>query len=432
MLGYAPPLMAVPDECNKWSEKLNGKYVVEQHGRTNECYATLEEAKSKCEASSDCGAVATQTNVCGGKFRVSHGGPTLRDWSSWEAYDLWAYALNRSKTCGNEVATGSTAQACVNTDSTQDEYGVGCEYNYKKFPSECGVWDDDDFTASDLCCICGGGRLQAPTPAPLPGPTPEPTPVAPFSAPLPEPTPEPTPVAPIPAPLPEPTPEPTPVATTTTAEATCGGDSCSVYADPHVSTFDAMGRGVPDYLAFTQTGPCSYRPVDVNAYETGDFWIVKAKDVKIQGRFVHSQEFVPDRAALGALVVAGPALRGGKLLLEPMNGHIAWAGQLLGEPASIDVNRTGGVLDLTSGPGPQPSSQRVEAKLPRGLRLVAVRFNKHVDVRITMPNAIGVRDGLCGNSNGVEDDDAEENVRARLGSLSVAPSELLFEASEHS
>ena len=28
-------------------------------------------------AASDCYAIATQNNTCGGKFRVSHGGPTF-------------------------------------------------------------------------------------------------------------------------------------------------------------------------------------------------------------------------------------------------------------------------------------------------------------------------------------------------------------------
>merc|ERR1712151_7065 len=34
--------------------------------------------------------------------------------------------------------------------------------------------DDDDFTAADMCCECGGGVSSAPTPAPTPEPTPEP------------------------------------------------------------------------------------------------------------------------------------------------------------------------------------------------------------------------------------------------------------------
>ena len=42
------------------------------------------------------------------------------------------------------------------------------------------VYDDDDFTAADMCCICGGGASPSPSPPPSPPPSPQP------SAPLPE------------------------------------------------------------------------------------------------------------------------------------------------------------------------------------------------------------------------------------------------------
>ena len=40
-------------------------------------------------------------------------------------------------------------------------------------------YDDDDFTASEVCCICGGGTsycsTETPTPMPVSQPTPMPT-----------------------------------------------------------------------------------------------------------------------------------------------------------------------------------------------------------------------------------------------------------------
>merc|ERR1712096_594085 len=40
---------------------------------------------------------ATQSNVCGGKYRVSHGSAaTLKHYSNWQAYNLGAYTLDRS------------------------------------------------------------------------------------------------------------------------------------------------------------------------------------------------------------------------------------------------------------------------------------------------------------------------------------------------
>mmetsp|Transcript_83395 Transcript_83395/g.231444 ORF Transcript_83395/g.231444 Transcript_83395/m.231444 type:complete len:308 (-) Transcript_83395:150-1073(-) len=205
----------------------------------------------------------------------------------------------------------------------------------------------------------------------------------------------------------------------------CTDPSCSVYADPHVSTFDAHGRGEPEYLALLAMGGCTHRPVDVNAYETGDFWIMKARDLHIQGRFVRSQEFVPDRAAVGAVAVGGCLLKGQRLLLEPLSGRVAWAGKAL-DPVVLEQARTGGLLELSSRPGPTPNSSRIDAALPQGVRLTAVRFERHLDLKLTVPAVLGAWDGLCGNGNGLEEDDTEDEVRARMGSLSVAPDELLF------
>ena len=46
---------------------------------------------------------------------------------------------------------------CANDDSTTDSVGATCSALYDYFPSDCGDYDDDDFTASEQCCACGGG-----------------------------------------------------------------------------------------------------------------------------------------------------------------------------------------------------------------------------------------------------------------------------------
>ena len=51
-----------------WSGRKNGYYIKEQHLATNECY-DFATAKAKCEAAPDCHGIATQNNVCGGKYR---------------------------------------------------------------------------------------------------------------------------------------------------------------------------------------------------------------------------------------------------------------------------------------------------------------------------------------------------------------------------
>merc|ERR1719285_1424039 len=49
----------------------------------------LEEAEQACIEAGDCGAIATQSNVCNGQYRVSHGGPTFSAFfAQWETYAL--------------------------------------------------------------------------------------------------------------------------------------------------------------------------------------------------------------------------------------------------------------------------------------------------------------------------------------------------------
>jgi len=73
-----------------WSLK-NGYYVTNGHGQTDECYETFTEAKLRCIAAGDCKAIATQSNICSGKFRVTHGIPAFRWWSHWKSLNLKTY-----------------------------------------------------------------------------------------------------------------------------------------------------------------------------------------------------------------------------------------------------------------------------------------------------------------------------------------------------
>ena len=73
-----------------WIQK-DGYYVEEGHTTVDECYDTLQEAKEKCLDSQDCHVIATQKQTCGGRYRVSHGGPTFKphwmyDVRAWEHY----------------------------------------------------------------------------------------------------------------------------------------------------------------------------------------------------------------------------------------------------------------------------------------------------------------------------------------------------------
>ncbi len=57
------------------------------------------------------------------------------DWSWWDDDEWWR---------------------CEDDTSAEDSYGDGCEY-YDHWWDHCGDYDDDDFTANEMCCACGGG-----------------------------------------------------------------------------------------------------------------------------------------------------------------------------------------------------------------------------------------------------------------------------------
>merc|ERR1719277_2617197 len=88
-------------------------------------------------------------------------------------------------------------------------------------------------------CSCLTMAEAAPTPAPTPVPTPAPTP-EPTAAPTPVPTPAPTPVSTIST-----TTTPTTTPTTTTATTTpLRRQTCFIWGDPHIITFDSAAEAM--------------------------------------------------------------------------------------------------------------------------------------------------------------------------------------------
>jgi len=63
-------------------------------------FADKDTAMMTCEAAPGCGGIATQSNVCGGKYRINivEGTEDWKYWPDWElpAWQLWAYDLDRS------------------------------------------------------------------------------------------------------------------------------------------------------------------------------------------------------------------------------------------------------------------------------------------------------------------------------------------------
>ena len=58
------------------------------------------------------------------------------------------------------VAMNLQSDTCAdNEGDALDSTWDGCA-GYWNWQSLCGAFDDDDFTASDLCCACGGGGQE--------------------------------------------------------------------------------------------------------------------------------------------------------------------------------------------------------------------------------------------------------------------------------
>jgi len=99
-----------PENTSPCWSLMNGYYVTNGHGQTDECYETFTEAKLKCLAAGDCRAIATQSNICSGKFRVTHGIPAFRFWSHWKSLNLKTYEHK----CPTETTTTTTTETTTN------------------------------------------------------------------------------------------------------------------------------------------------------------------------------------------------------------------------------------------------------------------------------------------------------------------------------
>ena len=95
----------------------------------------------------------------------------------------------------------------------------------------CAAWDDFDFTANDMCCVCGGGTNVAPTGSPIPVPLWSPTAVPSTQSPTASRT-----TAPDPAPSQVPTPVSRETLTVSIA-VTLAGLSCSSYGTVEEAAF---------------------------------------------------------------------------------------------------------------------------------------------------------------------------------------------------
>ncbi len=127
-----------------------GKYIREQHGAENECY-DFETAMKKCEESLDCHGIATQNNVCAGRYRVTHGAQAfLIEYSDWRQWNLWAYTYTRSYT------VKSTWSGRLNGMYIKEGHGNGNEcYDFQTAINKCEAAIDCHGIATQSN-VCGG------------------------------------------------------------------------------------------------------------------------------------------------------------------------------------------------------------------------------------------------------------------------------------
>ena len=72
----------------------------------------------------------------------------------------------------------------------------------------------------------------------------------------------------------------------------------------------------------------------------------------------------------------------------------------------MEVSRPGGHLDSSFVQNPEMVNPGFDVELPEGVRWLINRQRHYINVEVTMPPSNGGQDGLCGNFNGVGDDDS--------------------------
>eukprot|EP00441_Pelagodinium_beii_P041113 CAMPEP_0197635060 /NCGR_PEP_ID=MMETSP1338-20131121/10980_1 /TAXON_ID=43686 ORGANISM="Pelagodinium beii, Strain RCC1491" /NCGR_SAMPLE_ID=MMETSP1338 /ASSEMBLY_ACC=CAM_ASM_000754 /LENGTH=903 /DNA_ID=CAMNT_0043207039 /DNA_START=66 /DNA_END=2778 /DNA_ORIENTATION=- len=169
--------------------------------------------------------------------------------------------------------------------------------------------------------------------------------------------------------------------------------TCTVWGDPHVDVFD---NGL-----FRQED----RVEPLGIFTSGDYWLVRSRDVSIQGRY-GTTIFTPSgQSALLALALSGPFLANHTLIIEPDEGKV-----------TFDDKRS--------------LRKLIRAFMLRNVDLTVNRWPKHLDASIRMPQQVGGQDGHCGNFNLNATDDSQDQIMERIG-RTIPPGESLFLSSQH-
>jgi len=130
-------------DAARWKQ-WDGYHLYEGHGGTTECYPTLTEAIAKCDEAGDCGAIATQTTVCGGQYRVSHGGPHLAGPCCLASHAMRSWVRPKCVTPGGPTENGIAGGL---------KWDPGYVGTYRYYGDNCS--DYGQTTTTTTACLTG-------------------------------------------------------------------------------------------------------------------------------------------------------------------------------------------------------------------------------------------------------------------------------------
>lgn len=231
---------------------------------------------------------------------------------------------------------------------------------------------------------------------------------------------------------PAPTPEP-PVA--------C--DDCVVWGDPHILTFDAnhiLRMQYPMHQSFLKMRHFHHlrhiwKTEEVEALQTGTFWLVRSENVHIQGRY-GKFGYGREKTGLDGVAVGGPFLKGNTFVIEPLNGNVTWNNQVVLSKRGSDfsypplIQATYSKHTEVVKPWKDGEDLGIEVSLPKNVKLTVNRFSRHLSVKISMCGH-EPQDGQCGNFNQDVLDDRQEILMARAGRPLGPDNMLAFGSHQH-
>jgi len=193
-------------------------------------------------------------------------------------------------------------------------------------------------------------------------------------------------------------------------------ETCILFGDPHVVTFDG---------------------ISFNSYVPGNYTIVKTDTVNIQGRY-DSTPFTHGLSVVKEIGVTGSFIRGQTIKVVPLeDGRVIINGQLQpkDQPWRVELEGNLGVVtynDMGVLPDDNPQTRSwpknvVHMVLADRVTVEVFRWENYMDVRIVMPIPPGGVLGQCGPGTGSRADAEPLQVMRRSGVL-VPQRESLFGA----